>query len=254
MNIDNYLNRIQIYSVEEPDFQFLTKLMNQHLLSIPFENLSVRKGKPIILEESSLFKKIITQKRGGFCYELNGLFMWLLTKLGYRVSLISSEVYNSDDHSFSPEFDHMALLVHLDITYIVDVGFGDAFRIPISLKNGHIEDLSGKYRVSAFESSQNSYIVQKHNAENWQAIYRFTTTPRELIDFNEMCRYNSESPASHFTQKTICTIAHQDGRVTLTDEHLTTTEKGFKNKIEVTSHQSFKKYLIDCFNIDFDNI
>jgi len=254
MKVNDYLNHIQINSIEEPDYPFLEKLMNHHLLSIPFENLSVRKGKTINLEESALFNKIITQKRGGFCYELNGLFKWLLSNLGYLVSLVSAEVYCSTDNTFSPGFDHMVLLVHLENTYVVDVGFGDAFRKPISLKNGICEDVSGKYRVFPQNPSQNSYVIQKQEAGNWQAIYRFTDTPQEMIDFNEMCRYNSTSPNSHFTQKTICTLAQSNGRITLTDEHLIITKSGIKHKIPVTSHQCFKMYLLNNFNIDYEKV
>ena len=151
-------------------------------------------------------------------------------------------------------FDHMALQVHFENAYVVDVGFGDAFRKPISLKQGFCEDVSGKYRVYPQNLSQNSYIIQKQEAGNWQVIYRFTNAPLEIIDFNEMCRYNSNSPNSHFTQKTICTIAQHDGRLTLTDEHLITTDKGLRLKIPVTSQQCFKEHLLENFNIDYEKV
>ena len=73
--------------------------------------------------------------------------------------MVSGRVYIRSVDRFTPEFDHMALLIHLDKTYLVDVGFGDCFRNPIALPTGKVEDVSGKYRVVALNSDQNSYIT-----------------------------------------------------------------------------------------------
>jgi N-hydroxyarylamine O-acetyltransferase len=254
MDINHYLKRIQIDIGTKPDYFFLEKLIDHHLSNIPFENLSVRKRRTIILEENFLYRKILYRDRGGFCYELNGLFNWLLTQLGYDVSIVSAEVHLSSEKNFSPKYDHMALLVHLDNTYIVDVGFGDSFRKPILLNGGRVEDVSGKYQVRPPDSNQNYYIIQKQINNEWQPIYRLNTIPRELIDFNEMCRYNSNSPDSQFTQKTICTKANINGRITLTDDYLITTDKREKTRIPVTSFQNFKACLLKLFNMDYEMI
>ena len=100
MKIQNYLDRIEVDLVEKPDMTFLQKLMSQHLATVPFENLHVRQKKKIVLQHEQLYTKIITQKRGGFCYELNGLFYWLLENLGFSVSIISAQVFNSSSNKF----------------------------------------------------------------------------------------------------------------------------------------------------------
>ena len=159
MILQQYLERIKIAKVQEANYSFLEKLQVSHLTTVPFDNIDIRQGRKIILDEEHLFNKIVVHRRGGFCYELNGLFGWLLCKLNYNVSLVSGRVYIMSEDRFTPEFDHMALLVHLDRLYLVDVGFGDCFRKPIALPAGKVEDVSGRYRVVALNSDQNSYIT-----------------------------------------------------------------------------------------------
>jgi len=105
----------------------LSGLHKKHLLSIPFENLDIHLGRPIILSEDAFYEKIITHKRGGFCYELNGSFEALLTGLGFNVRILSARVAGKSG-GFTPEFDHMTLLVTMKGRWLADVGFGDHYR------------------------------------------------------------------------------------------------------------------------------
>jgi len=234
MILQQYLERIKIAKVQEANYSFLEKLQVSHLTNIPFENIDIRQSRNISLDEEHLFNKIVVRKRGGFCYELNGLFRWLLRSLNYNVSITAGRVYIVSEDRFTPKFDHMALLVHLDKTYIVDVGFGDCFRKPIAIPAGTVEDVSGNYRVVALNSDQNSYVIQKLEEGNWRPVYSFTTYSRKMADFAEMCQYNQTSPKSHFTQKTICTIATADGRITLSDDSLTVNHRETKRKRTVS--------------------
>ena len=251
MKIQHYLNRIDITQREKTDLFFLQKLMHQHFATVPFENIYVRQHKKIILQPESLYKKIVTQQRGGFCYELNGLFHWFLKSLGFSASIISAQVYNPSNNTFSPEFDHMALLVYLDTPYLVDVGFGDSLRRPISLANGAAQDISGHYQISQPQADNNIYHLQQLNENKWGTLYRFSDTQRNLSDFNAMCRFNATSEESHFTRKTVCTLATNEGRVTLSDEFLTITANGIKTKKEVSSDDNFKELLAKHFDLTF---
>jgi N-hydroxyarylamine O-acetyltransferase len=248
MDAGNYLDRLKIFQIEEANYSFLEKLQVSHLTTVPFENIDIRYGRNIILDEEHLFNKIVVHKRGGFCYELNGLFRWLLGELNYNISIAAGRVYIMSEDRFTSEFDHMALLVHLDKTYIVDVGFGDCFRKPIAMPAGTVEDVSGKYRVRTLNSNQNSYIIQKQEEGKWRPLYSFTTQPRQMADFIEMCKYNQTSPNSHFTQRTICTIATDAGRITLSDDSLTINQSGTKRKKTVTS-QEINEILCKYFGI-----
>ena len=89
-----YLNRINYHGSLEPNAETLRDLQVAHLLAVPFENLSIHSGEPIVLEDEALFEKVVQRRRGGFCYELNGLFAWLLRNLGFKVEMLSAGVAN----------------------------------------------------------------------------------------------------------------------------------------------------------------
>jgi N-hydroxyarylamine O-acetyltransferase len=245
--VDLYLKRLAVALTAQPDLAYLTALQEAHLLAVPFENLSVIRGEPIILDEARLVAKIIERRRGGFCYELNSAFGWLLCQLGFAVTRISARVCNASRQEFGPEFDHMALLVQLDQTYLVDVGFGDSARRPIPLPDGIVEDVSGRYRVMPV--GEDAYWLQREAANGWQNQYAFTTQPRQLADYAEMCHYHAHSPDSHFTQRTLCTIATADGRITLSADTLTWTNGDEKRKSPVTSPAEFDRLLAAHFGI-----
>jgi N-hydroxyarylamine O-acetyltransferase len=108
-----YLERIHYKGSLHPTLETLRNMQLSHLLSVPFENLSIHAKEPILLKEDSLFDKIVLRHRGGFCYELYGLFATLLRQLGFNVTLVSAEVLRADG-GFGPDFDHMSLMVLLE--------------------------------------------------------------------------------------------------------------------------------------------
>lgn len=247
MNVSTYLDRIGVKAIDAPDRSTLSILQENHLLHIPFENLDISLRKPIQLSLPYLFKKIVERRRGGFCYELNGLFDWLLRECGFVTSLISARVRRPDG-SFGPEFDHLALLVHLDQPYLVDVGFGDSCRHPLPLTGEEVEDISGRYRVIS-NGSEEEYVLQKQLEGDWVSELLFTTHPYKLHAFTSMCEYHQTSPASSFTQRKVCTIATPSGRITLTQDSVTVTQDGQKQKLPFTSDQQFHKELQHYFGI-----
>lgn len=131
------------------DREGLAQLQEAHLLNVPFENLSIHYGQPIDLSVDKLYQKVVLQKRGGFCYELNTLFSQLLNSLGFKTQLVSGRVYSNDKEAYGPEFDHLTILVHLpDKSYITDVGFGEFAFEPVSFELNKIHELSsGFYQI-----------------------------------------------------------------------------------------------------------
>src|SRR5882762_2856663 len=125
LKIKAYLERINYHGALAPSAETLRDLQVAHLLTVPFENLSIHAGEPIVLEDEALFTKIVTSRRGGFCYEANGLFAALLRALGFEVAMLSAEVANAEGE-FGPNFDHMTLMVTRADRWLVDVGFGDS--------------------------------------------------------------------------------------------------------------------------------
>src|SRR5271169_327828 len=130
MDVQAYLQRIEYDGPRRPSAACLRALHRQHLFTVPFENLDIPLGNPIVLDLAHLFDKIVVRRRGGFCYELNGLFGELLTAMGFKVQMLAARVHR-DDGPFGPEFDHMLLKVELEEPWLADVGFGESFVNPI---------------------------------------------------------------------------------------------------------------------------
>ncbi len=248
MEIDKYLKRIRHNLPVEISLEVLTSLHLQHLYSIPFENLDIHIGRKIILSFESIYDKIVTNNRGGFCYEMNGLFYKVLTALGFTVRMVSARVYDSTEPG--PEFDHMALIVALGGTeYLADVGFGDSFREPLEFKTGLIQNQENKY-YKIENIGENNYILkQSDDGTVYCNMYRFSTTARELSDFEQMCNYHQSSPLSHFAQKRIITIAKPNGRITISGNRLIETINGIKAESEIDSEEVFNKLLIENFGV-----
>ena len=251
-----YLERIHCMSevnrgTRAPSLAQLRTVHEAHLLAVPFENLSIHYGQSIILEEAALYDKIVRRRRGGFCYELNGLFAWLLRQLGFTVTLLSARVAQTDG-GFSPAFDHMALWVrHLDgADWLADVGFGDSFRQPLRLQPDVEQDGADgrRYRLR-FDANDGSWLMQQCGESGWEAQYRFTLQPHIMADFADRCHFQQTSPDSHFTQKRICSLALPDGRITLSDRRLITTQHGARLERELASEDEYRDVLAEQFGV-----
>ncbi len=249
VDITAYLDRIDYHGSLAPTAETLRELQVAHLLAVPFENLSIHAGQPIALDDDALFEKIVRRRRGGFCYEANGLFAALLRASGFDVTMLSAGVANPEG-GFGPDFDHMALMVALGERWLVDVGFGDSFREPL-LIDKRDEQRQGErdYRID----SDGAYLIlmQRDNGAGgeWKAQYRFTLQPYEYSDYEEMCRYHQTSPQSHFTQGRICSRATTDGRVTLSEMRLIITRNGERQERALTNEEEYAATLREYFGI-----
>lgn len=235
MNVAAYLDRIGIRRPIGRDAASLRHLHLAHLLTVPFENLSIHRGEPIVLEEEALFEKVVVRRRGGFCYELNGLFAALLGELGFDVALLSAEVATREG-GYGPPFDHMALRVTLAERWLVDVGFGDSFREPLHLDAAG-EQVQGAdaFRIDAV--SDRRVLSRRGEGDVWAPQYRFGLEAHELFEFDPMCGYHQTSPDSHFTQNRVCSLATSAGRVTLSGTKLIVTERGMRQERELEGEE-----------------
>ena len=250
MDVSSYLNRINYTGPRDLSADTLRELHKAHLLAVPFENLNIHLKRAIVLDEERLVEKIVGERRGGFCYELNTTFCSLLRGLGFQVSMLSAGVAR-DEGGFDPKFDHMALLVHLEERWLADVGFGDSFREPLRLDFRGPQDQDGEaYRI--VEEVERNLVVERREAETWKPQYRFTLDPYELDDFAEMCVYHQTSPESPFTQKRVCTLATPDGRITVTGMRLIVTERGEKQERELASHEEWIDTLRKHFGVNLN--
>lgn len=234
MDTTAYLKRFNAYPVEELYLQDLARLQSLHMQNVPFENLDVIRAVPIYLNLENIYEKIVTHRRGGYCYEINGLFHWLLKELGFDAQLISATVMKPDG-TWTKADTHAAILVNLDAPYLVDAGFGDSTVSPIPLGGERHTDHSGTYSV--IDHDGHSYDLVRENEGEQQILYRFTTDERMLADFHEGCIFNQVSRESPFTHDDLVTKAAPNGRITLSGMQLTISENGKKTKRELTAEE-----------------
>ena len=247
MDIEAYLQRINYSGSLSPDALTLRDLQLAHLLSVPFENLSIHAGEPIVIQEEALFDKVVSRRRGGFCYELNGLFAALLRESGFNVSMLSAGVARPEG-GFGPDFDHMTLLVLLEERWLVDVGFGDSFREPLLLDSRDVQAFGDRsYRIDA--GGEHLTLLESSQGGEWKPQFRFTLRPYQYADYEEMCRYHQTSPDSPFTQRRICSLATANGRVTLSDRRLILTGGVDREEQELIDEGAYLLALKNRFDI-----
>ena len=251
MDTKAYLERIGYRGPTRPSANVLRRLHRRHLLSVPFENLDIHLGRPIILSEDAFYDKIIKHHRGGFCYELNGSFAALLKKLGFKVSMLSARVARKSG-GFSPDFDHMTLLVQLKHPWLADVGFGDSFTEPKRLNISSPQTDHGRdYR---FTGKDGWTLLSRRTKGStvWKPQYKFSLTPRKLEDFVPRCRWQETSPRSHFRKGRMCTCLTPNGRFTITDTKFIVTRGDKKVERPIKNLEEFAKFLRWHFGIDLN--
>jgi N-hydroxyarylamine O-acetyltransferase len=247
LNLAAYLHRIGYAGPANPTVEVLRGIHRAHLFTVPFENLDISLGRKMVCEEAGFLRKIVEQRRGGFCYELNGAFAVLLRELGFRVTLFSARVPR-EDGSDGPEFDHLTLRVDLDEPWLADVGFGDLFLDPLRLETG-VEQVQDGRKFRMVKQNDSFHVQRTEPDGTWKRQYSFTLTPRRLDEFAAMCQYHQTSPDSPFTRKRVCTKATPDGRITLADMKLIVTRNGKKEERMLGSEEEWRAALRDNFGM-----
>jgi len=251
MDIPLYLARIRYSQPIKPDAQTLQGLQLAHMLHVPFENLDIGLKRPIQLTEAALWNKIVVQKRGGFCYELNGLFAALLREIGFDVTYLNARVFNREG-KLGIDFDHLALLVRAPNQperWLADVGFGDSFTAPLNFEEqGRQKQGLRAYRL---EQTEDGYVIWQKNYDGvWERQYFFDLKPCSFpIDYEAACLYHQTSPKSSFTRGSIISRATPDGRVSLEDGRLILTKNGQRTEDLIESKDEHQKLLKQHFGI-----
>jgi len=248
MIISDYLNRLNYSKPVRADLETLFALQIAHLQNIPFENLDIRLGRKIELTDSALWHKLIIQKRGGFCYELNGLFARLLLQIGFKVTYLNARDYHEEEDTFGIDFDHLTLMVNISnesTRWLVDVGWGDTFTKPLNIDDPHeqVQGLRG-YWVEPF---RNGYQVWQRNYDGSRERHYFfdLSSHRFPEEYLEACRYQQISPNSFFMQKKIISRLTEDGRITMDNDKLIITSHGQRATQDVKEDERttlLKKY------------
>lgn len=244
-----YLARIGSGPGAAPSAAGLRDLAVRHVSTVPFENLDIPLGEPITLAVAALVDKIVRRRRGGFCYELNGLFAELLRALGYQVALLAARVYDPDG-VLGPPLDHLALRVDLERAWLVDVGFGQHARHPLPLDDPADQaDPDGVFQVRTVADGTGDVDV----SQDGKPVYRLEPHPRSLDEFAAMCWFQQHWPGSAFTRRTTVTLALPDGRVTLSGRRLIRTIGGTRTETELSDADRMAAYR-DVFGFELDRV
>ncbi|WP_327118779.1 arylamine N-acetyltransferase [Streptomyces sp. NBC_01341] len=249
--VDAYLERIGVARPSRADAPALRELQRRHLMTVPFENLSIHVGQDIALEEERLVDKIVTHRRGGFCYELNGAFAALLRGLGFRVTLLQARVFGDGGRLGIP-YDHVALRVETEDgtgPWLADVGFGDHAVKPLALDSrAEQEDTSGRFRFR--EAPRGDLDLLRDGSRQ----FRLDLRPRALSDFRAGSWYHRTSPESHFTRSVVCSRLTEDGRVTLRGRTLISTVRGKRRTEELATDEDVLLAYLDQFGMVLDQV
>jgi N-hydroxyarylamine O-acetyltransferase len=249
VDVEPYLRRIAYAGPRQPSAACLRALHRQHLFTVPFENLDIPLGNAITLDPAQLYDKIVIRRRGGFCYELNGLFCELLNAMGFEVQMLSARVGRASAGGFGPEFDHMLLKVELEEPWLVDVGFGDSFIHPIAFQAGGADEVNGR-RYSVVPGAGDEWQLLREDEKGQVPQYRFRDVPRRLSDYAGMCHFHQTSPESHFTQNWTCSRATPEGRITLANMRLIVTRGSNREERLLTSEAEVRGCLREQFGIE----
>jgi N-hydroxyarylamine O-acetyltransferase len=241
----DYLERIGLEAPLAVDADGLRSLHAAHLRTVPFENLDIHLGVPIVLDPDALLDKIVTRRRGGYCYELNGAFAGLLHSLGFRTSLLEARVFD-DAGDLGIRFDHLCLQVDLDQPYLVDVGFGENFLEPLLCTPG-VEQVDATGTFTIMEGGEGWFDVLRDGRPQ----YRYSPTPRRLRDFASGNRHQQISPDSPFRRAPMCTLATPRGRITISGSTLIETQDGSRTETKLSDEERSTAYR-ERFGIELD--
>jgi N-hydroxyarylamine O-acetyltransferase len=248
MDPDRYLRRIGVApaTVTTRDRRTLERIQRAHVTSVPFENLAIvgrpdddRSGPGVSLSMASMYEKIVERGRGGYCFELNGLFHWLLDELGYEVDRIAARV--TSDGDAGPPANHHTNVVQFDQRYVVDVGMGTpVMRRPIPLDGSVRSDEAGvDWRIVESDRPDETYRSEYREPgdEEWSRRYVFSDVSRSLGYFEATNDFLQSAPESPFTGDPVVSIATSDGHRKLSGTTLIETTRTEETERTVTGEE-----------------
>lgn len=244
---DAYLARIGYEGALTPSIETLRGLHRAHVMTVPFENLDIHLGRAISLDPADLFRKIVVDRRGGYCFELNGLFALLLEDVGFAVTRLAARV-SSGAEGVRPR-SHQLLMVTLGNTsWIVDVGFGGHGLLePLRLVFGE-EVRQGHECFRLVAGERDEYLLQGEREGAWLDLYSFGLDACLPVDYTFASYYHSHAPDSLFMQKRICTMPTPEGRKTLVDNLLKVRGGGDTQERQV-SDEEYQQLLQQHFGL-----
>lgn len=247
---EKYLERLRLPRPAFPDLAALNALIYAHHIHIPFEDLdSSYFRKPVTLDIPSLYKKIITDRRGGYCYEMNALFTRLLLDLGYKARSVFCRIVRGRD--FIPPCTHRGIIVELeDGLYFCDVGYGGPMPAgALLLQDGYEALLHGEsFRVNRYD--ENWWALSRTTSAGEQEnLLHFNTFPQTPVEFIAANLKACTDPESIFVQKILVNLRTETGSCSLTDHQLTIRDGETTKQLQIKDNRQLHEVLNQYFGI-----
>jgi N-hydroxyarylamine O-acetyltransferase len=200
LDVQAYLDRIGFDGVPRPDLATLVALHRGHSLAISYENFDVQFGRPLTIDSAAAFDKIVRRRRGGWCYEMNGLLGAILDDVGFRVTRLAGAVHRAT-HGDEMAGNHLVLLVDLsDGPWIADVGFGDGPRDPYPLRAGPVVSDGFVYGLERIDAD---WWRLTNQPTGGAPSFDFSLEPADPARLAAMCERLQTWPASTFVLNAI---------------------------------------------------
>lgn len=249
MQLDAYVKRIGYRGKVNANLDTLVALHRHHLLAVPYENLDIHLGHTLKLDLPHIFEKIVQQRRGGWCYEMNGLFAWALSEIGFDVQMLGSRV-GGVAQGGDGDLDHLILLVTLEgAPWLLDVGFGNGLLEPIPLRVGEYQQGFLRYQLTEEAEAERWFF---HNQPHGGLGFGFTLEPRQYAGFARRCHELQTLPESGFVRATVCHRHTGSAVHTLRGAVLReVTAHGVVERI-VEHFEDYAQVLLGHFDLDLD--
>ncbi len=243
MNLQSYLDRVGFDGTPCADLEGLNALIRTHVTAVPFENLDVQLGTPLTTDIEAAYDKIVVRRRGGWCYEMNGLFGWVLGEIGFDVRRLSAGVMR-DQRGDEVLGNHLCLLVECEGAHLIDVGFGGSLTSSLPIMHGTAEHLP--YRIS-LEQVDGEYwrFTETINADPFS--FDFTTAAANEDLLSGICQDLQTSPGSPFVRNLVVQTRRADSHISLRGRLLKHAhQSGDKKKLLGSASE-----LIETLNVTF---
>lgn len=252
LDLDAYLVRIGLDGAPPPSPKGLRRIHRAHALSIPFENVDVILGRGVRLDMEALQGKLVTRRRGGYCYEHNLLFSAALERLGLGVVRLSARVRMGSEH-IRPH-SHMLMRVDAGGTdWLADVGFGGEGLIdPIPFADGAVTHTEGGWNHALSREDENTWVLRSLHPDGWFDLYAFTLEPQHRVDYVVYNHYISTYPRSPFVTGLIAQRSAPDRRLTLNELRLVESEPDGTETVTDLDADALADTLRDRFGIPLD--